>query len=155
MTTPPIKAPGPLLHAEPCPLSKPESWAVASWQNVDAHWEPLLPCTCPPDGVDAERERVVAEAFTGQTPEGLIAAGGWRAPHEVAYPLFGEITARRGGVQFTAPRDALEEKTKEELIDLILRERADYQRNSRLARRRIGKLREKNNRLLRLVGKLA
>jgi len=147
------------LHPAPCLLSLRGNWVAPDdtfsyWRAIDA-----AQCTCPADGVETAREearRKLAENL--DVPLQVIADGGWRAPAAVAYPLFGEITTRRGGIQFTAPAKQLEELDPEELLvraKWLDKRNDELTRALNVERRRTRKLRRKMKRLLRLVEKLA
>lgn len=83
---------------------------------------------------------------TDTSETAVTAGGGWCATTEMLYP---EVTARRGGLSFSDPL-GLEALTEEQLRERV---RA-LTEITRKQSRRIQKLRRKNDRLIRLVGRL-
>lgn len=153
-----------LLHDAPCELSKPENWR----QSSRGFWSAAGDSGCTCEQVAEATENLQATADKAQKVldaidaaraghrESLVASGGWRAPSETSFPVydFGEVTARRGGISFTAPPKPLEELTHEELLTRAkaLRDQCDRLVTSlnkeRTARR---KAERKVKRLLKII----
>lgn len=91
-----------------------------------------------------------ADVTITEDEHGLVAEGGWRSPHEVAYGfLVPEVTVQRGGLSFTTPKPLTEWKKKD-----LVREVERLRESQGTQRVTIRRLEQKNRRLRRAIKRL-